>query len=264
MIHARTSGATGRSSGFVHAVVLAASLLAACGDTTAPPGRAQSRGPAGQRADLPPTPRPPAAPVPAPGRQRPPPTPPDWEAPRGASPGAAGGAEGEESDRDPEESLRRHLQDAFGTPTACISEETRDRLDDALHVSVTARVLPSGRVLDATVSASALSEADLACMRRHAQTLRLRSGIPGTPRSISASIEYRVDDDRVTREEREPGPRNLHPGTLSPDRTLEAAGTVEDRPAGSVTPDVTLPAQAPAGPAPGYVPPGSTLPAQGE
>ncbi|HJL15825.1 MAG TPA: hypothetical protein RMH99_09225, partial [Sandaracinaceae bacterium LLY-WYZ-13_1] len=160
--------------------------------------------------------------------------------------------------------VRGMLERAFGTPTRCLSEETRDALEDSLQVTVTARVLPSGRVLDAEVSGGALSDADRACMRRHARGMRLRSDLPGTPRSVTATITYAVRDDRVTRTERTVPDRGLHPGTLDPDSTLPAAGTVEGRPAGSVTPDRTLPAVGSDERPPGFVPPSSTLPARGD
>lgn len=100
-------------------------------------------------------------------------------------------------------------------------------------------------------------------MRRYAQHLRLRAGLPGTPRTVTVTSEYRVEDDRVTRTERELPPRVLPPGTVSPDRALPAAGTAEGRPAGSVPPDHTLPASGPNERPAGFVPPSFTLPPQG-
>lgn len=252
--------------------VLALVVASGCGDTTdATVGRGRgARGPAAataspQAADDAPVP---FGEAPAADRERARARPrrPD-PGPRRAPGRAAGGGAGAtglgEAPDGESEDVRDLLRRAFGTPTACLSEQTRDALDDRLTVTVTARVMPSGRVLDAEVSSSALSEADRACMRRHARGLRLRSGLEGTPRAVTASIEYTVQDDRVSRTEREAPPRDLHPGTLAPDRTLPAAGTAEGRPPGSVTPDLTLPAQGSDERPPGFVPPSSTLPARG-
>lgn len=143
-----------------------------------------------------------------------------------------------------EDRLREALQRAFGTPTQCIAEQTRTRLTDRLTIQVQVSVTSSGRVTRASVSSSQLGAEDLECMRRHAETLRLATEVPGAPRSVTASVEYEVTPAGAVETRRELGDVPPVPGRVGPDSTLPAAGTVTDRPAGSVAPSFTLPARA--------------------
>ncbi|MEZ4336950.1 MAG: hypothetical protein R3B82_10010 [Sandaracinaceae bacterium] len=164
------------------------------------------------------------------------------------------------------------LRTAFGTPTDCISAETRGRLQGRLTVSVSARVTPSGRVISANVSGSGLGPEDLACMTRRAQAMQLSGPIEGAPRTVRASITYEIASTPATpgREggwELDWGPSSPSQGTLPPGAQAPGIVTPARGPSGpapgSVAPDVTLPAQGSTTHPPGYVPPDSTLPAQG-
>ena len=178
-----------------------------------------------------------------------------------AAPGGTGAAaeEATEARRD----LSADLQRAFGAPTGCLSEATRDGLEGELAVQVSVRVTPTGRVVSADVTSGALPEPDRACMERHALGVRIAGPVEDAPRAVSATIRYRVQDGRVSTTTRELPQREYGPGTLNPDSTLPAAGSATERPAGSVSPSRTLPAQVPAERPPGFVPPSRTLPAQG-
>ncbi|MGE0787009.1 MAG: hypothetical protein AB7S26_15150 [Sandaracinaceae bacterium] len=178
--------------------------------------------------------------------------------------GGAGGAEGASRPVDPNEELSRALASAFGTPTDCISDASRDRLRGTLSINVNVRVLGSGRVLNATVSALGLLPEDTECMRRRAENLRLPGPVEGAPRSVSTTVRYEIQDTRVTTTERSVVPVAPQPGRVAADSTLPAANTETGRPAGSVAPSSTLPALAEPGPAPGAVPPAHTLPAIAE
>lgn len=144
-----------------------------------------------------------------------------------------------------------------------MSEQTRDAIGDRLRVQVTVRVTSTGRCVSAQVSGSGLSESDLACLTQRAEGVRLPGPINDAPRTVTASIDYAVEDTRTSRTERTPEEPERHRGTLRADRTLSPAGTETERPRGFVQPSRTLPPTAEPGPAPGYVPPGSTLPALG-
>lgn len=178
------------------------------------------------------------------------------------APAGAGSAPADEA-RERERELSADLQRAFGSPAGCLSEATRDALEGELTVQVSVRVTPAGRVVSADVGGGALSEADRACMQRHALGIRLAGPIEAAPRAVSATIRYRVEDGRVTTTTRELPQREYGPGTLDPDSTLPAAGTETERPGGSVAPSSTLPARGADERPPGFVPPSHTLPAQG-
>lgn len=262
-------------------LVLAGPLLAACDAGGESPTRVSERGASrggspsagpGTSPDLIPTS------TPAPRRRRVRDRPPAGGA---AGPGPRGGIVAEEpsEEEDPDERLRRALAQSFGTPTACLSDQTRDRLEDELAVHLSVRVMGSGRVLSAQVSGAGLSAEDRECMVARAEGLRLPGPIEGAPRTVSTTVRYEVQDSRVTVSERgdpyvtfapggedgePPPPREYGPGTVHPDSTLPPAGSTEGRPAGSVAPSSTLPALAEPGPAPGAVPPAHTLPATGD
>lgn len=163
------------------------------------------------------------------------------------------------------------LRTAFGTPTDCISAQSRERLRGDLTVSVSARVTPSGRVTSANVSGSGLSPEDLACMTRRAEALQLAGPIEGAPRTVSTSITYAIASTPSTGTEggweldwgpSSPAQGTLPAGAQAPGIVTPARGP-SGRPPGAVAPDSTLPALAPSTPPPGYVPPASTLPATG-
>lgn len=170
--------------------------------------------------------------------------------------------------REAEPAVRRDelpeaLQRAFGAPTACISAATREQLGATLRLHVSARVTGTGRVVSATVSGPALSPADLDCLRRHAEGLRLPGPIENAPRTVATTVEYQVASASARpAEPSPPPPRERQPGSVAPGSTLPAAGTVPGRPGGSVAPGSTLPASGTATERPpGFVPPSSTLPA---
>lgn len=222
-------------------------VLAACDDPPPPTtsGRGVTRGPS----DLPPIA--PSAPSPASGtttarrsgRDRRVPTPPPLPSSAGREAPLVGSAP-EPHVAPVEDRLREALQRAFGTPTQCIAAETRARLTDRLTIQVQVNVTSSGRVTRASVSSSQLGAEELECMRRHAETLRLATEVPGAPRSVTASVEYEVTPAGAVETRRELGEVPPVPGRVGPDSTLPAAGTVTDRPAGSVAPSFTLPARA--------------------
>ena len=173
---------------------------------------------------------------------------------------AAVDEEDDQADADP---LPSALRQAFGSPTSCISEATRDRLGETLHVHVSVRVTPSGRLASANVSSSQLSAEDLECMQRHALALHLPSPIANAPRTVATEVEYRVQDGRVsTQVQTGPPPRTPAPGTVAAGATLPAGGTETARPTGFVAPGSTLPVGGTATERPaGFVAPSSTLPA---
>lgn len=150
--------------------------------------------------------------------------------------------EGPPSQEAPERDLANELQRAFGTPTQCISQATRDRLEGTLRVQVQVNVSPTGVVTRASVSGGQLSEEDRECLTAHAERLRLQSPIPGAPRSITTSVEYTVASARAEAREETPRAEPI-PGNVAPDRTLPAGGTEQNRPPGFVPPSQTLPAQ---------------------
>lgn len=207
---------------------------------------APARGPMGAAS---PRPGPVAAP-PGPGS-----SPSDFGARRGTarpfappSPAAAStgprGAEADEVDESGVD-LRAALQRAFGSPAHCISSETRAHLGDSLSLLVSVRVTGTGRVVSATVTGSSLSDDDLSCMRRHAESLRLPSPIEDAPRTVAASVRYEVAGGSITTAgdpASAPPVRTAPPNSQPPGRTLPAAGSVTERPAGFVPPSSTLPA----------------------
>ncbi|MBX3272144.1 MAG: hypothetical protein KF729_17900 [Sandaracinaceae bacterium] len=216
--------------------------------------------------------------LPGPGARDPSrrPSPPAGPAPRGtpgltAAPATApvAAVEGPASAREPDYSDA--LRAAFGTPTDCISEGSRETVRGQFTVRVSVRATPTGRVTSASVNAPGLRAEDVACMTRRAEALRLPSPIEGAPRTITASIEYRASGTPGSRTDGEwvadwgagtPAPGALPPGAQAPGIVTPAIGpsTIP----GQVAPAHTLPALGPSGMPPGYVPPGQTLPAQGE
>lgn len=204
------------------------------------------------------------------GRRRRAPSPPTPSARSGGAPAPSGGGvvvAHEEGREDPDAVLERALQRAFGTPLSCLSAETRDAAGSSLTVNVRVRVTSTGRVVDATVTGSQLSDADIDCMTTRAEGLSLPGPIERAPRTVATRIRYDVQDSRVTTSTRDfIEERELNDGTLRPDSTLEAAMTQDERPTGFVAPSSTLSGSddVEPGPAPGYVAPGSTLPASAE
>lgn len=180
----------------------------------------------------------------------------------------------------PEDVLGNALRMRFGTPTDCVSEQTRETLRGALDITVTVRVMPSGRVTSSSVSGRGLSAADLACMRARAEGIHLPGPVENAPRSVMATVRFEISSTPGTTQEPEPLPeRQLGPGHVRAGSTLPASGTESERPRGFVPPSSTLPANAPEGagtgttlPAGGteterprgFVPPSSTLPAINE
>jgi hypothetical protein len=134
------------------------------------------------------------------------------------------------------------LQAALGVPTECIdTESARAAAGRTLRIPVRVVMTESARVTRAEV-AGPLPEAGRECVRRRAESVSLRAPIENAPRTISTEIVIAV--------------------TAQPPAEPPAAPAWR-APAGAQAPGVTLPALAPAGPAPGAVPPGHTLPAGG-
>jgi hypothetical protein len=165
---------------------------------------------------------------------------------RPGQPGEAPAEEAEEQApaQDEGERLSADLARAFGTPTSCISRETRQRVTGTLtiHVQVTASI--TGVVTRANVWGSQLSDEDRECMTEHAEGIRLRGPINGAPRSITAQVDYTVASTPDEEVDLTPRPAPI-PGNVAADRALPAAGTEQDRPGGFVPPSQTLPAIAP-------------------
>ncbi len=258
----------------MRALVAASVLLAIAGCSDPPPPTTSSRGVAAEgpssapSSALPPmpgsAPRAPSSPRGSRGGYvpRPPPLPP------AAGAGAGGAAAGDPPSGPTSQELSAALARAFGTPASCISDATREHLDERLGVQVSVTVTRSGIVTRASVTSSPLSRDDIECMERHAEGLRFASDVPDAPRTITTTVEYEVHAGRIEPPASQPPAVVLGPGRLAPDTTLPAAGTETARPAGFVTPSSTLPAQVEpnSGPLPGrpagFVPPSSTLPAQ--
>ncbi len=241
--------------------------LAACEGDPPPPsaGRGVSGGASAEPViapgALPPPPGGGAVPERAQSRRMPAPPP---LPPSGAGAPAPAGSAGAAAPS-PGDTLRESLERAFGTPTACISEPTRARLRGTLTIQVQVTVTSSGRVTRASVSASQLAPEDLECMRRHAETLRIAPEVPNAPRSITASVEYRVTPAGAIETRQELPDAPPVPGRVAPSSTLPGAGAATDRPAGSVAPSSTLPAAGAATDRPaGSVAPSFTLPAMVE
>ncbi|MFK7987811.1 MAG: hypothetical protein AB8I08_17470 [Sandaracinaceae bacterium] len=247
-------------------VLCVPALGAGCEEETTA-GRANTRGPA-RAAPTPSSER--ATPAPIGGfaqRERPRAFPTSSRraprAPEGSNGRAAADEEARETRNDADTGLQRALTHAFGDPSSCLSDAARDQMGERLQLQVTVRVTGTGRCIDAQVSGGGLPAADLACLTRRAETLRLPGPIEDAPRTVSASIEYAVEDTRTQRAERTPEDPERHRGTVRADRTLDPAGTETARPGGFVEPSRTLPANAEPAQPPGYVPPASTLPAVG-
>lgn len=145
----------------------------------------------------------------------------------------------------PPRDLGDELRQAIGGIEGCLDAQTAAGLGGALSVSVSATALPSGRLQRASVSASALPQAARDCIRGRVEAASLATPIDGAPRTVSTTLRFEVSAAVSTEQRR----------TLAPATTR--------LPSGAQAPGVTLPALAPAGPAPGAVPPGITLPAQG-
>ncbi|MCZ7678986.1 MAG: hypothetical protein M5U28_09625 [Sandaracinaceae bacterium] len=89
--------------------------------------------------------------------------------------------------------------------------------------------------------------------------------MPNAPRSVTASVEYRVTPAGAIETRRELPDAPPVPGRVGPSSTLPGAGAATDRPAGSVAPSSTLPAAGAATDRPaGSVAPSFTLPAMVE
>lgn len=250
-------------------LIVALAALAACDDPPPPSAGRGTRGGVSAEPVIAPSALPPPPGASASGPQRgerrrvpvPPPLPPS-EGGGGDAPAAPALAASPRSAGDP---LRESLERAFGTPTQCISEPTRARLSGTLTIQVQVTVTSVGRVTRANVSASQLAPADLECMRRHAETLRIASDVPNAPRSVTASVEYRVTPAGAIETRREVPDAPPVAGRVAPSSTLPGAGAVTERPAGSVAPSSTLPAEGTeTGRPAGSVAPSFTLPAMVE
>lgn len=143
----------------------------------------------------------------------------------------------------PPRDLPAELARAFGTPTRCISQATRDRVvEGTLRMTVLVTVSPTGVVTRAYVSGAQLGADDRECLTEHAERLRLRGPIEGAPRSIATVVEYTVASTPAVAVEETPRVDPIE-GNVAPDRTLPAAGTANERPPGFVPPSRTLPAR---------------------
>lgn len=119
--------------------------------------------------------------------------------------------------------LENALRMQFGTPTDCISEATRPTLAGTLSLTVTVRVMPSGRVTSAIVTGRGLSSEDLTCMRERAEQIHLPGPVEDAPRTVMATVSYEVSST----------PPVVAPPTIPPEG--------EGRPPGFVPPSSTLP-----------------------
>ena len=199
------------------AVLCAAFLvLCACGDDAPAAAAGRGRGPhgagAGAVATAEVSPTPPAAPVGATSRSRRStsaahaPTPPRVGAGPGTAVAPAAPREGERDDEpaEAERDLSADLHAAIGAIEHCIDLETARRLDGALHVSVTAQLMPSGRISRASANAAGLSRAQNACIEGVVERASIRGPVEGAPRAVSTIIELNVEITEP--EEAEPAP----------------------------------------------------------
>jgi hypothetical protein len=164
----------------------------------------------------------------------------------------------------PPRDLGEELRQAIGGIDGCLDAQTAAALGGSLSVGVRATALPSGRLQRASVSASSLPQAARDCIRDRVEAASMPTPIPGAPRSVSTTLRFEVSASVTTEQRRTLAPETtqLPTGAHAPGRTLPALAPAGPAP-GAVAPGRTLPAQAPSGPAPGAVAPGITLPAQG-
>lgn len=155
--------------------------------------------------------------------------------------------------------LGEELRVALGAPDGCLDLETVAAAHGSMRIGVSTSVLPSGRILRATVTGLPAEAAR--CLESRALGVSLATPIDGAPRNVSTTLVF---GSSVTRTPPPPAPPpppfRLQPGQEGPAETLPAIGAT-GRPSGFVAPSETLPAATDQGRPPGFVPPSSTLPA---
>jgi hypothetical protein len=97
-------------------------------------------------------------------------------------------AKAKEDDRD----YRAELLSAIGSPAGCLKSRVGPDAPSEILISVEASVVETGVVTRAYASSSQLDDDELECVKGRLQALRLRAPIPNAPRSISATLELKL------------------------------------------------------------------------
>ena len=160
-----------------------------------------------------------------------------------------------------ERDLGDELREAMGDPSACVSLHEARSLGGTLRIRVSARVMSTGRITRAEVSASGLGERAHDCLQRRAEGLSLRAPVEGAPRAVDTTLTYEVTTREGETTTRYPDDY-YGPGAVRPGVALPAIGA-RGRPEGSVEPSLTQPAIGAEGRPEGSVEPSLVLPAIG-
>jgi hypothetical protein len=88
--------------------------------------------------------------------------------------------------------LSAELLSAVGTPTACLHARTGADAPSSIRVDVEAYLIETGMVTRAYARSSALDPEEIECVRKRVASLRLRAPIEEAPRSVSATLEFKL------------------------------------------------------------------------
>lgn len=108
-----------------------------------------------------------------------------------AEPGASDTA-GPAADAAPERDLARELAILVGQPLSCMDLAAVVAGGGRVDISVSAQVVPSGRITRAEASAKGQPERALRCVEQLATSRSLRGPVPGAPRQVTTTVSMQV------------------------------------------------------------------------
>lgn len=114
--------------------------------------------------------------------------------PADAPPGGDTGAPAAEAapPEPPPRDLSGELASAFGQPLSCLDAAAVASGGGRLTVTITAYLMPSGRITRASASAPGQPSEAITCLEKRASALSLRGPIDDAPRQVSAALPVEV------------------------------------------------------------------------
>ena len=112
----------------------------------------------------------------------------------GAEPGAGSAAAGgpAATDAAAERDLARELAILIGQPISCVDLGAVVAGGGRVDISVSAQVVPSGRITRAEASAKGQPDRALRCVEQLATSRSLRGPVPGAPRQVATTVSMQV------------------------------------------------------------------------
>lgn len=120
------------------------------------------------------------------------PFPPGAAEPRGSNPVAAAQEPKPEAPEPEKRDFGKELLSAVGTPTQCLHPRVGPDAPASIQIELEAHLIDTGMVTRAYARSSVLDSEELECVRKRVAALRLRGPIEEAPRSVSATLEFKL------------------------------------------------------------------------